>query len=36
MHTLYAFGGGKVWKRVVKIHGGGAFSPAVPVNATPL
>jgi enterochelin esterase-like enzyme/sugar lactone lactonase YvrE len=36
LHTLYALAGGKIWKRVVKIHAGGAFSPAVPVNATPL
>jgi enterochelin esterase-like enzyme/sugar lactone lactonase YvrE len=36
MHTLFAFCGDKVWKRVVKIHAIGAFSPAVPVNSTPL
>jgi gluconolactonase len=36
MHTLFAFCGGKIWKRVVKIHAIGAFSPAVPVNGTPL
>jgi len=36
MHTLFAFCGNKVWKRVVKIHANGAFSPTVPVNGTPL
>lgn len=33
---LYAFGGGKIWKRNVKIHGIGAFSPYIEVNSTPL
>ena len=27
LHTLYAFCGDKIWQRVVKIHGVGAFSP---------
>ena len=36
MHTLFAFCGDKVWKRVVKIHATGAFSPATPVKGTPL
>jgi len=34
--TLYAFCGGKIWKRVIKLHGIGAFSPWVKVNGTPL
>jgi enterochelin esterase-like enzyme len=36
MHTLFAFCGGKVWSRVVKIHGIGAFSPMIPVKGSPL
>jgi len=35
-NTLFAFCGDKVWKRVVKIHANGAFSPAVPVKGSPL
>jgi enterochelin esterase-like enzyme/sugar lactone lactonase YvrE len=34
--TLYAFCGGKIWKRTVKQHAIGAFSPWVKVNGTPL
>jgi sugar lactone lactonase YvrE len=36
MDTLYAFGDGKVWKRKVKTHAIGAFSPWVKVNGTKL
>ncbi len=36
LHTLFACAGGKVWKRVVKLHGIGAFSPATPQPHTPL
>jgi hypothetical protein len=36
MNTLFAFCGGKVWKRVVKLHATGAFSPWVKVNGSPL
>ena len=36
LNTLYAFCGNKVWKRVVKIHGIGAFSAWISVNGTPL
>jgi enterochelin esterase-like enzyme/sugar lactone lactonase YvrE len=36
MDTLYAFGDGKVWKRKVKIHAIGAFSPWLRVNGTKL
>ena len=35
-NTLFAFCGGKVWKRTVKIHGLGAFSPRTAVHGTPL
>ena len=35
-NTLFAFCGDKIWKRVVKIHTSGAFSPALNVGATPL
>jgi enterochelin esterase-like enzyme/sugar lactone lactonase YvrE len=34
--TLFAFCGKKVWKRTVKLHGLGAFSPWIPVRGTPL
>lgn len=34
--TLYAFCGAKVWRRVVKVHAIGAFSPWTQVNGTPL
>ena len=34
--TLFAFGDGKVWKRAVKTHAVGAFSPLNQVKATPL
>lgn len=34
--TLFAFCEGKIWKRKVKIHGIGAFSPWTPVRGTPL
>ena len=36
LNTLYAFCGDKVWKRVIKLHAIGAFSPWVKVNGTPL
>jgi enterochelin esterase-like enzyme/sugar lactone lactonase YvrE len=36
MNTLYAFCEGKVYKRAVKIHGIGAFTPWIHVNGTPL
>jgi enterochelin esterase-like enzyme/sugar lactone lactonase YvrE len=36
LDTLYAFSGGRVWKRKVKIHGTGAFTPWTRVNGTPL
>lgn len=34
--TLYAFGSGRVWKRRVKIHAMGAFTPWAAVRNTPL
>ena len=34
--TLYAFCGGKIWKRTVKIHAVGAFTPWTPAHGTPL
>jgi enterochelin esterase-like enzyme/sugar lactone lactonase YvrE len=34
--TLFAFTPDKIWKRKVKVHAVGAFSPPVPVGATPL
>jgi sugar lactone lactonase YvrE/enterochelin esterase-like enzyme len=36
MNTLYAFCGDKVWKRTVKLHAAGAFSPWTKVNGSPL
>jgi enterochelin esterase-like enzyme/sugar lactone lactonase YvrE len=36
MDTLFAFCGNKVWKRTVKIHASGAFTPATKVGGTPL
>ncbi len=35
-NTLFAFCGNKVWKRTVKIHAIGAFSPRIAVHGTPL
>jgi len=35
-NTLFAFCGDKVWKRVIKLHGIGAFSPWTKVNGSPL
>jgi enterochelin esterase-like enzyme/sugar lactone lactonase YvrE len=35
-NTLFAFCGGTVWKRVVKIHATGAFSPAAKLKSSPL
>ena len=35
-NTLFAFCGDKVWKRVIKVHGIGAFSPWTKVNGSPL
>lgn len=36
MDTLYAFSGGTIWKRKVKIHGIGAFTPWMHANGSPL
>ena len=36
MNTLFACGGGVVWKRVVKIHAAGAFLPWTGVKGSPL
>ena len=36
MNTLFAFCGDKIWKRKVKIHAMGAFSPWTKVNGTDL
>ena len=36
MDTLFAFCENKVWKRKVKVHAIGAFSPWTPVKGTPL
>ena len=35
-NTLFAFCGNKIWKRKVKIHAVGAFSPRIAVHGTPL
>lgn len=35
-NTLYAFCGNRIWKRTVKTHGVGAFSPWVSMRASPL
>ena len=34
--TLFAFCGNRVWKRTVRIHAAGAFTPFTPVRGTPL
>ncbi len=36
MNTLFAFCGDRIWKRKVKLHGIGAFSPWNPVHGSPL
>ena len=36
LDTLFVFGGDKIWKRAVKLHAFGAFSPATKFNRTPL
>lgn len=36
LNTLFAFDGDKIWKRVVKPHGVGAFSPSFNVNSSQL
>jgi enterochelin esterase-like enzyme/sugar lactone lactonase YvrE len=36
MNTLFAFGGDKIWKRLVKPHGMGAFSPPTRIKGSPL
>lgn len=36
LDTLYAFCGDRIWKRKVKIHAVGAFTPWTKVNGTPL
>jgi enterochelin esterase-like enzyme/sugar lactone lactonase YvrE len=35
-NTLFAFCGQKVWKRTIKLHATGAFSPRIAVKGTPL
>jgi hypothetical protein len=34
--TLYALCGNRIWKRTVKLHAVGAFSPWASVRGTPL
>jgi gluconolactonase len=36
MDTLFAFCGDKIWKRRVKVHAVGAFTPRTRVRGTPL
>jgi sugar lactone lactonase YvrE len=36
LDTLYAFAGEKIWRRKVKVHAMGAFTPWTKVNGTPL
>lgn len=36
LDTLFAFAGGKIWKRKVKVHAMGAFTPWIKVNGTKL
>ena len=36
MNTLYAFGAGSIWKRKVKVHGVGAFTPWTAVRGSSL
>ena len=36
LDTLFAFCGDRIWKRKVKFHGIGAFSPWTPASATKL
>ncbi len=36
LDTLYAFCGTKIWKRKVRVHGVGAFSPWMPGHGSPL
>jgi len=36
LNTLFAFCGDKIWKRAVKLHGIGAFSPWTKAGGTPL
>jgi gluconolactonase len=36
MNTLFAFSAGKIWKRTVKVHAMGAFTPWTKVHGTPL
>ena len=36
MDTLFAFCGDKIWKRKVRVHGIGAFSPWTPVSGSKL
>jgi len=36
LDTLFAFGGSKVWKRKMKVHAMGAFTPWTEVTKTPL
>jgi gluconolactonase len=36
MNTLFAFSAGKIWKRAVKTHAMGAFTPWTKVHGTPL
>ena len=34
--TLFALTGSRIWKRTVKLHGLGSFSPAAAVRGSPL
>ena len=36
LDTLYAFSESKIWKRHLKVHGAGAFTPRVAIKPTPL
>jgi gluconolactonase len=36
LETLFAFCGGRVWKRLVKLHAIGPFPPWIPVSGSPL
>ncbi len=36
LDTLFAFSGAKIWKRKVKVHAVGAFTPMTPVRGSKL
>ena len=36
LDTLFAFSGGGIWKRKVRVHGVGAFTPRTPVQGSKL